>query len=40
MTADETNNMSIYSHTGHTCDYIEIDDFSNKVKDLNKQISF
>ena len=40
MTTDETDNISIYNHTGHTCDYIEIEDFSQNVENLDKQISF
>ena len=40
ITAGETDNISIYSHTGHTCDYIEIEDFSRNVENLDKQISF
>ena len=37
---DNNNNINIYHEVGHTCNYIELEDFQQKVSDIKKQISF
>ena len=38
--SDKDDNTILYNNIGHTCDYIDIFDFSNKYNLLKKQISF
>ena len=37
---DNDKNINIYNEVGHTCNYLDIDDFQQKVSDIKKQISF
>ena len=37
--ADDASS-TIYDNNGHSCDYVEIDDFSEKILNIEKQISF
>ena len=37
---DHEDELDIYSHTGHSCKYFNIDEFSNKYSNVNQQVSF
>ena len=37
---NDNNSPTIYVNIGHCCDYVEIDNFSERVSNINKQISF
>ena len=37
---DSDDNISIYNRVGHSCDYFEIEQFSTKFQNTEKQISF
>ena len=38
--SDKDDNTLLYNNVGHTCDYIDIHDFSNKYNLLKNQLSF
>ena len=38
--SENDDNSLLYNNNGHTCDYFDINDFSNTVNCLQKQISF
>ena len=37
---EEQETVSIYGDTGHTCNYFDIEEFTEKAGSINKQISF
>ena len=37
---ENNQTATIYNNIGHTCDYVDLNEFQEKVSELHKQISF